>query len=205
VCRIVADQYERAGGVVEALGLLGVEVGVTRLPVGDYDLGRGVLVERKTATDLHLSLQRGRLWRQVAAIRDSARLPYLLVEGLDNGGLATNGIRGVCLAVLGQGVPVLFSRDPFDSAAWLRLLALRASGVRPGRDRPVYAQRLKPRAEQVREAMLTAVPGISVKRARALLGRFGSVRNVAAATEAELQSVTGIGPVLAHALDCALS
>jgi ERCC4-type nuclease len=114
-------------------------------------------------------------------------------------------VRGACLAVIGQGVALLRSADETDSAMWLRLLARRTAGDRLGRDRPVYAQRLKPPAELVSEAMLAAVPGISTVGARALLERFGSVTAVVAAKEEDWTQVSGIGPRRAAALRSAIS
>ena len=136
--RIVADTFERDGGVVEAPLDSRILVLLRRLAVADYDLGNGVLVERKTITDLHLSLQRGRLWRQIGALRKAARWPCLLVEGpaLDHRTTSPEAIRGAYLAVLGQGVAIVRSESAVDSAMWLRLLALRTAGERPPRDRP---------------------------------------------------------------------
>jgi ERCC4-type nuclease len=156
---------------------------------------------------IHLSLQRGRLWRQVGELRRSSRLPYLLVEGdkLDvQSAVGPNAIRGACLAVIGQGVPLLFSRDQLDSARWTWLLRRRARGIGLGRDRPVCPQRLKPPSNQVPEAMLAAVPGISVAGARALLERFGTVTGVAIAGYDGWLAVPGIGPARARALSQAL-
>jgi ERCC4-type nuclease len=183
-----------------------VTVEKVMLPAGDYDLGSGVLVERKTVADLHLSLERGRLWGQIGRLRTRARLPYLLVEGrdLDDGPLPPAAVRGACLAVIGQGVPLIPSEDPIDSASWLRLLAVRIGGIRPGRDRPWYAQRLKPARELVPEAMLAAIPGISVARARALLAHFGSVSAIVSADERDWLLVPGIGPKRAAALRAAI-
>jgi ERCC4-type nuclease len=207
VCRIVVDLWERQSGIAEALTGLGVEVVVERLEVGDYDVGRGVRVERKTVVDLHLSVQRGRLWRQLDELRRVARLPYLLIEGptFDIGAVSPKAIRGICLAVIGLGIPVVRSNDVRESALWLSLIADRASGVRPRRDRPVYAQKPKPAREEVPEAMLAAVPGISMTRARALLKEFGSVRGVVSADPEALQRTEGIGPMLAEALAQAVS
>jgi Fanconi anemia group M protein len=208
VCLIVADTFEPDEGVPAELRGLGAEVVRRRLAFGDYDLGSGVLVERKTVADLHLSLQRGRLWRQLGELRRASRLPYLLVEGREldvRGGVSSRAIRGACLATIGQGVPILFSRDAVDSAAWLSLLARRGGGRRLGRDRPIYAQRLKPSADQVPEAMLAAVPGISVAGARALLERFGTVAGVVAAGEHAWREVPGVGPARARALREAIS
>jgi ERCC4-type nuclease len=207
VCLIVVDSFEPDQGVPTELHSLGVKVVRRRLAVGDYDLGSGLLVERKTVVDLHISLQRGRLWRQVGELRRASRLPYLLVEGheLDvHGAVSPNAIRGACLAVIGQGVPILRSDDQVDSARWLWLLARRVAGLVPGRDRPAYAQRLKPASDQVPEAMLAAVPGISVTGARALLERFGTVAGVVGAGHERWLDVPGVGPARAEALRRAL-
>lgn len=205
--QILADTFEIPSGIPDALRRLGVTVEVLALPIGDYDLGGGALVERKTVADLHLSLERGRLWSQVGRLRSEARLPYVLVEGvsLDEGSLAPTAIRGACLGVIGQGIPLIRTYNCSDSAVWLKLLAYRVRGLRPGRDRPVYAQRLKPRRDLVPEAMLAAVPGISVIGARALLERFGSVARVVSARDAEWLEVRGIGPRRAAALRAAIS
>jgi Fanconi anemia group M protein len=182
-------------------------VEMTRLHAGDYDLGCGVVVERKSVADLHLSLQQGRLWGQLGRLRATARRPYVLVEGvhLDDGPQAAGAIRGACLGVIGQGIPLLRSTSRDDSVLWLQLLAARVHGVRIGRDRPSYAQRLKPPETLVREAMLAAVPGISVTGARALLERFGSVAAVIGAEEDELLRVPGIGQKRVGALRSAVS
>ena len=176
------------------------------LPAGDYDLGSAVLVERKTVADLHLSLERGRLWGQIGKLRAHARLPYLLVEGrdLDDGTLSSAAVRGACLGVVGQGVALIRSQDSIDSALWLRLLAARIGGARPGRDRPSYAQRLKRPSDLVPEAMLAAVPGISTVGARALLEHFGNVSAVLAASEHDWAEVRGTGPKRAPALRSAI-
>jgi ERCC4-type nuclease len=180
VCRIVADLFERRSGVLEAVERVGMHVDVQLLAAGDYRLEPDVLVERKTTFELHLSVQRGRLWRQIRALRDGSEHPYLIIEGesLDASCLSPNGARGACLAVLGQGVAVLRTKDQEDSARRLRLLASRREHARLGRDRPVYAQRLQPAKRLVSEAMLAAVPGVSVVRARALLNEFKSVKAV---------------------------
>ncbi len=208
VCLIHVDVHEPDEGVAPALRELGVEVVRRHLTAGDFDLGSGILVERKTVPDLHLSLQRGRLWPQIGNVRRTARLPYLLIEGREldlPGGVRPESIRGACLAVIGQGVPILRSNDAADSARWLCLLARRGTTRGLRRDRPAYAQRLKGPEALAREAMLAAVPGISVETARALLNWFGSVAAVINAGEDALREVPGVGLARAGALRDAVS
>ncbi len=198
---IVVDIYEREGRVWNALQMLGVATKLDRLPVGDYEAG-GAIVERKSVRDLHLSIISGRLWRQLARLRRVASRPYLLVEGddLDAGPLRPQSVRGALIAISELAVPVIRSADPSDSAAWLKIL-----GERPYRRRRATSALPVAQGASPSEAMLTAVPGISVISARALLSEFGSIADIAAAGPKSWLSVPGIGNARAQALSNAFS
>lgn len=203
VCRIVVDRCETRSRVPEAIVALGAVVDVAHLASGDYALGRGVLVERKTVLDLHESLHSGRFWPQLGRLRRSAHCAYVLIEGddIDDGRLGENAVRAACLAVLEQGVCILRTSTREDTARWLVLLARRVQrGFVPPRDRPSYAQLLKRRGEAVPEAVLCAIPGISVVTGGALLGRFKSVGAICAASDEALLEVPGVGPARLCAL-----
>jgi ERCC4-type nuclease len=94
----------------------------------------------------------------------------------------------------------LRSNDRVESSEWPQQLARRRQQP-THRDRPAYAQRFgwAPRPHPA-EAALAAAPGISVKTARALLERFGSLYDVITATPTEWQSVPGVGPHRAQTL-----
>ena len=197
-----ADVFERPSGVPDLLARAGVDVRVVRLAAGDYAVGAGGLVERKSMPDFHASIMSGRFWAQIGKLRAASARAYLLVEGpdLDEGPLHPNAIRGVCVAAIDLDVALIRTTDPADTARWLHRLAERRHR-KAGRDRPVYAQRPAPKAgPAAAEAMLAAVPGISSQRARALLRHFGSVRAVLDASDDELSAVPGLGPVRIGAL-----
>jgi ERCC4-type nuclease len=199
---ITADIFEEATGVPAALHRFGADVTVEPLPAGDYRISKCILIERKTVPDLHGSLGRGRLWAQVAGIRDAAVTPLLLVEGddLDSGPRHPNAIRGALLAIAELGVGILRSRDPADSALWIYRLALRQARKAHPKSMTQHNRSLIPPGR----AVLAAVPGISDTTARALLTRFGSVEGVLQAGPEEWAQVGGIGTVRAHALAEAL-
>ncbi|MGH3030488.1 MAG: ERCC4 domain-containing protein [Gaiellaceae bacterium] len=203
--RIVVDVHEARSGIPAVLSEeLGAEVEVAPLPAGDYAVGADTLVERKRVLDLHGAVTKGRLWPQLAKLRAAAAFPYLLVEGtdIDRGPLSGAAVRGVCLAVIDQGIALLRSGQPRDSALWIHRLAVRCQRVELPADRPAYSQRPKSGADaDVAEALLAAVPGISTSSARALLARFGSVAGVLAASPEEWVTVPGIGPERARGLD----
>jgi ERCC4-type nuclease len=203
VLEIVADVHEQASGVPEALGRLGVRVTTRSLTRGDYVLGPGCVVERKSVVHLHLSVKQGRFWHQMRKLRSTGAWPCLLVEGrslrLEHGGLSPDSVRGALLAVSDLGVSVVRSEDRDDSAAWMVRIAVRRLQVE-AHDRPVYAQRPRRRDSTPAEQALAAVPGISTVTARALLARFGSLQAVLSASEKDLATVAGVGPVRIRAL-----
>jgi Fanconi anemia group M protein len=188
------DTREGDASVPKALAALGVEFERVRLPAGDYAYRGDWTIERKTVRDLHLSARSGRLWRQLLAVRRGTGRPYLLVEGgaLGAGPLGDAAIRSVLLAVVDLGVIVLQSGDAYESAFWIDRLIRRANGSRRTRGPVLPRPGLVDRAGPAVEA-LSAAAGISTVTAHALLQRFGSVANIAAASPAELQAVRNIG------------
>jgi ERCC4-type nuclease len=202
--KILVDVEEQRSAVPSCLQALGVEVELTRLPVGDYLVATDVAVERKTVRDLHQSLVSGSLWSQVFALRRDTKRPYVVVEGagLDAGRISPRGVRGALLRIVESGVPVLRSSSPSDTALWLQLLArreqARAEGLtlrRRGRRRMVVSP----------VGVLATVPGISPKTANRLLAHFGSIARIAAASQSDLQRVEGVGPRRASDLHRVLS
>lgn len=202
--KIIVDVHERQSGIDETLAELGAEIEIASLPAGDYAVGADTLVERKRVLDLHAAVLKGRLWPQLGKLRAACAFPYLLVEGsdIDRGPLHRNAVRGVCLAVIDQGIALLRSGHQRDSALWIHRLAVRCQEIEPAAERPAYAQRPRPKpGEETAEALLASVPGISTSSARALLERFGSVAAVVAADPAEWLAVPGIGRERARALE----
>jgi ERCC4-type nuclease len=198
---VTADVHELRSGVPKRLEVLGVEVVRKRLPVGDYIVGTGAIVERKSVLDLQDSLVKGRFWLQIGRLRRAATWPYLLIEGagLEQGPVNAEALRGLWLAVADLAVTVLNSKDSTETALWLRRLATRRQQP-SNRDRPPYAQRFTRVRPHPAEAALAAAPGVSVKTARLLLERFGSLSEVVAAGRDEWQSIAGVGPHRAASL-----
>jgi ERCC4-type nuclease len=206
VVAITADVFEQESRVPRYLRDLGASVTLERLAVGDYVVSTASIVERKHVVDLHHSLVKGRLWPQVGRLRKASSAPYLLVEGRDLAGTVNpSAIRGALLAIGDLGVTVIRSTDPRDSAAWLYRLAHRRQHGAPIRVRPGYAQRPQAPPDEVAEAMLAAVPGISRTMARRLLDEFGTVARLAAADPTQWIRVAGVGETRAAALAGALT
>jgi len=204
--RVFADIHERGSGVPTLLSERGLTWEMKSLRIGEYHVGGGGVVERKTVRGLHTAIAQGTFWRQLGRLRRGARIPYLLIEGenLDNGPLTPKAVRGACLAVLDLGVGLIRTTEAYDSARWLHDLAQRRQ-TRTSRNRPPYAQRPKaPPGPAAAEAALSAVPRVSAVSARALLEHFGSLAAVVAAEPREWRQVRGIGAARARALDATI-
>ena len=174
---IDADVGEVPSGIAGALEARGATVRISQLAAGDYLVGDGIGIERKSVLDLHFSIRNRRLWSQLLAYRAALQRLYLLVEGpiLDDGRLSEAGVRGALLEIGDRGVTVLRSTDVGDSAAWILRLAVRAqrhgSQPRPrARGRPTIVAPID---------LVAGIRGVGPRRARLLLAEFGSVAGIA--------------------------
>lgn len=214
---ILADDRERAGGVVKRLEAMAeLKVSVRRLTVGDYQVGERFIVERKTVGDLLQSLRDRRLGAQLNRLALAPHMALLLIEGslesLARSGVSLAEIRRIILeTTVLHDVKIVWSSGPDDSAAWLAALASIAidprrnphgdfsPGARRGFSHPVQGR--KPFAAVSNNAALKQlehIPGLGSVRAAALLEHFGSVAALKQAHPGQIEAVQGIGPGLAR-------
>jgi ERCC4-type nuclease len=194
---VVADDREQAGGVIEALQALpGVALEIRRLNCGDYRVEDRLVVERKALADFARSVVDARLFRQAAAMAQSARRGILIIEAdgsdLADTGLSREAMQGALITVgVFFGLAVLRSAGPGETAQLLLYLGRQAQKyVHGGLSRPGY----RPKGRRARQLyILQGLPGVGPGRAAGLLDRFGSVQAVATASAEELAAVRGIG------------
>jgi Fanconi anemia group M protein len=171
------------------------DVHMVHLPVGDYVIDGGVIVERKTYADFATSLADGRLFPQAAALARSPHRPVILLEGpkpLRMPDVHSHALKGaiVSLAVMWR-LPVLHARDPEDS---LRILRLLAQQVGNSEQRILRRYDRKPKRVASRKLyVLQGLSGVGPALAQRLLIKFGSVERVVTADEESLTQVRGIG------------
>ena len=202
--RIVVDTAEQRSGVYRALTEMPeVSLEVARLPVADYLLGGDLAVERKTVDDFAASIADGRLFAQVAALKEAYARPVVLLEGALRAArtqMHPNALRGALSYLVAiEGLAVMPAADAGESAL---LLAQLARHVQHGLRRPPEPAARRGAAglggQQTR--LLAALPGVGPALARTLLTHFGSPDAVLAADAAALRAVPGIGTSRAAAI-----
>ena len=119
---VVADDREVCTDVVQHLRARpDCEVMIRRLPLGDYEIGGRMLLERKCWPDLVASIVDGRLFRQACRLAGSRLNTALLLEGSEDDvaecAMTREAIQGALISVsVILGIPVLRSRDAEESA-----------------------------------------------------------------------------------------
>jgi len=198
---IYADRREEGSGIPAGLRSLGAVVEVRDLPVGDYLLSARVAVERKTTADFLASALRKRLWRQLQNLAAGFSHAVMIVEGHDLFQVRKEHpeiIRHTLAAiVLDYRLPVLFTRNPEETAALLLTVAKREQlGFRT----PVGLRgERQPRAMEERQRyVVESLPQVGPVLAERLLRHFGSIEALVRASEEELMAVPAIGRVRAR-------
>jgi ERCC4-type nuclease len=200
--RIVCDRRECRGALYAALRERSdVDLFLARLQFGDFVVEGRFTVERKTAADLLLSLQTGRIFRQVAGMKRHTTRPLLLVErgGLQVGATVAPSVRGLLASLSAMWyLPVLWTADAAESAELL--VTLGRLWVRDRRETWAPPPRTMRRPADPRVPLLLNIPGLGPAIARRLLARFGTIRALAAASPGELAVVDGVGSKRARAI-----
>jgi len=207
--RVIVDERERASGVPEMLSKLEVRVYYARLAVGDYVVNPEIAAERKSIGDFVSSVYDGRLFAQASSLASSYRKPYIIVEGDVNkvGGMVKNlssYYGAVASVTLAYDLRLMHTANTDETAIAIAAL------VRNSRAKPIPPGLLQAPPKSKDEAQqqlyfVSSLPGVGMKTAKRMLGRYGTPRRVMTLTEAQLAMIPGVGAKraskIAHVLD----
>ena len=206
---VISDDREQCTEVLQhLLARPDCEVIVRRLPLGDYQIGGRMLLERKRWTDLVASIVDGRLFHQACRLAASPLHAVLLLEGSEEdiaeSRMTREAIQGALVTVsLILGIPVLRSRDAEESAKLMLYAGHQIGCVVSGAvTRPGYRPKSK------RRIQLHILQGCRRWDLFARLGcwtAYGTVEAVIAADAEDLTCVPGIGKGAAKKIRWAVS
>ena len=198
--KIVVDYREYRSNVVRNLSLKGVNIEPRQLDIGDYILSSRIGVERKNVDDFLASLIDGKLFKQITQLRDAYSRPMLILEGenlLTKRNINHNAIFGSLASIsVDYGIPILTTKDGLETADLLNVIARREQRE----EKKVVAVRgEKPQmsTKERQQFIVEGLPNVSAVIARRLLSHFGSIKDIANATEDELLEIRGIGKNIA--------
>jgi ERCC4-related helicase len=202
VVAIVADHREKDNKVVKELIDLGISVKTSQLESADYLVSGTVGVELKKVPDFVASIIDGRLLEQVKYLKQNFQKAVVVIEGEEDiysvRKVHANAIRGMLSSiVLGFDVPVLYTKNPKDTAGLLAVMAKREQD----KDRDFSYHAAKPRSgKEQQEFVVSSFPNIGVQTARLLLNYFGSIKNLVNTSKEELLKLEGVGEKTADIL-----
>ncbi|MDP1728897.1 MAG: ERCC4 domain-containing protein [archaeon] len=163
-----------------------------QLPIGDY-IVQEVAIERKTISDLKSSIINKRIFSQLQELKQFPK-HLLLIEGISeediySGTIHENALRGFLLSVaLEYQVPIIFTKDSKDTASYLSVLAKKTkkpeSSIRPSK--------IALTKEEQIQFILEGFPNIGPTKAKKLIEKFKSLKNIFNTSEEELKEILGV-------------
>ncbi len=189
--KIIIDNREKQSLVASELASLGFQIEFQQLNIGDY-LVNDVAVERKTIPDLKSSIINKRIIQQLLELKQYPK-NLLIIEGISDediyqGIIHENALRGFLLSVaLEFQVPIIFTQNEKDTAKYLSVLAKKS----PKKDFSMRAGKLFKTKEERLQFILEGFPNIGPVKAKALLDKFKSIKNIINAEEKDLQEILG--------------
>lgn len=199
---ILADHREKDNRIVKELIDLGVSVRTAQLEAADYILSGRVAVELKQIPDFVASIIDGRLLEQLRDLKKYFERSVVIIEGEEDiysvRKVHANAIRGMLSSiVLDFGIPVLYTKNPRDTAALLAVMAKREQE----KSRDISLHDRKPLTiQQQQEFIVSSFPNVGQKTAQALLLNQKTIKNIINASKEELQKIPGVGEKIAERL-----
>lgn len=195
---IYTDYREKANAIVKELLEMNMDLRLEKIDVGDYILSHRVGVEFKTAEDFVDSIIDGRLLTQLRDLRANFLRPLVVIQGeRDLYGVRNihpNAIQGMLSTItVSYGIPLLFTKNAKETAQLFSMIAKREQDDSES-DFSLHGEKKPLSQKELQEYIVSALPGIGTLLARPLLEQFGTIKNIANATEEELQHIEKIGP-----------
>ncbi|MBI4449105.1 DEAD/DEAH box helicase [Candidatus Woesearchaeota archaeon] len=201
---IYADYREKGSDVIKNLLLMGADLRLQQLQIGDFAISERVVVEYKTVDDFVTSLLDGRLIPQLRELKRNYWKPHIIVEGMQSiyeaRNVHPNSISGMIATITsGFGIPIVMTRTPVESARMILALARREQDVSDESFSP-HGERKAQSTREAQEYIVSAFPGIGPQLAKPILRKFGTLRAFVSSSEEELRKVDLIGEKKARAI-----
>jgi len=192
--KILADYREKNSLVCSELVSLGSDCEFQELKVGDFIIGE-VVVERKTVKDFISSMLSKHLPTQLEELKQYEKR-LLIIEGIEEHelyndepeGINGNAIRGMLLSIsLEAKCPIIFTKDYADTAKFLHVIKKRQE--KTGKEISLQAKKRNLSFSEQKQFILESFPGVGPVKAKKLIEKFKTLKNIANADEKELAEI----------------
>lgn len=189
--KIIIDNREKNSLVPAELTNLGFQIEFQHLPIADY-LINDIAIERKTISDLKSSIINKRIFTQMQELKQYP-LHLLIIEGNENNLfnneiLHKNTVRGFLIsAQLDFKIPIIYTESEKDTSICFSLLAKR----NPNKEISIRAKKISLNKDEQIQFILEGFPNIGPKKAKALIEKFKSLKNIINASEEQLKEIMG--------------
>jgi ERCC4-related helicase len=202
VVAVLADHREKGNKIVKELIDMGLSVKTGQLLSADYLVSGRVGVELKKVPDFVASIIDGRLLGQVKDLKKDFKRAVLIIEGEEDiysvRKVHANAIKGMLAAiVLDFGVPVLYTKNPRDTA---QLLAVMAKREQDKESDYSYHERKPHVIKEQQEFLVSAMPSVGLNTAKLLLEHFSSVKKLVNSSKKDIIEIKGVGEKTADRL-----
>ncbi len=200
--KIVIDHREKRGGVIEELQRLGADIEFAALEVADYVVSDCVAFERKTVDDLFATMfERRELFSQLIDLSRSYRLPILIMEGEDpffysKRKINPMAIQGFLNTIALMRIPTLYTLNAAETAQLIFMIAQKEQNCRK-KPFNLHGKRSSLSKSELKEYVVSSIPGIGPVVAGNLLRHFGSIEKIMTANREELMKVDRVGSRIA--------
>lgn len=168
----------------------GLEQEPLELEYGDYVIGAGAIVERKSSTDFMLSVMDKKIFGNIAKLKAEFDQIIYVVEGdifaprfHSNPAALRDALAYMSAA---EGVALIPSPDAAMSAELVYDMAMY---IQRGDDNVVSVHTRKPKdLRSSQQYLIESLPGVTAERARDLLRAFGNAAAVLGASDSQLQA-----------------
>ncbi len=191
---ILTDYREKNSLVCSELVSLGSDCEFQELKVGDFIIGE-VVVERKTVSDFISSMLNKHLPVQLEEMKQYEKR-LLIIEGIEEQelyndkpeGVNGNAIRGMLLSIsLEAKCPIIFTKDYADTARFLHLIKKRQE--KSPKEVSLNAKKRNLSFNEQKQFILESFPNVGPVKAKKLLEKFKTLKNIANADEKEIAEI----------------
>ncbi|MDG6996194.1 MAG: DEAD/DEAH box helicase [Nitrososphaerota archaeon] len=196
---VYADTRE-ISELVDMLRGRGARVEVKQLEFGDFVVSSDVVIERKTLDDFVKSIFDGRLFKQLANLKEKYARPILVIQGEKKhlSGIGESAYYGALASVLADfGVPIYFAASEKEVVEIIFHLARREQ-MDKKKDTRIREGKKPATLAEVQRYIVSGIPGVSGVLADRLLSEMASVERLFSSSELDLMKVEGIGEVMAR-------